>query len=73
MLSALNSYKHIQSTPAAVWIIEHGLSTDVPVIDCWLDVDGERVRVIPKTVERIDGSSCKIIFTSDRVGFAVVA
>ena len=73
MLSNLVSYKHVQSTPASVWLIEHGLSTDVPVIDCWVEIDGETVRVVPKSVERVDGSTCKAIFTSDRVGFAVVA
>ncbi len=73
MLSNLVSYKHIQSTPATVWLIEHGLSTDVPVIDCWIDVNGEIVRVVPKSIERVDGSTVKAIFSSDRTGFAVVA
>ena len=73
MLSNLVSYKHVQTTPASVWLIEHGLSTDVPVIDCWIEISGETVRVVPKSIERVDGSTVKVIFTSDRVGFAVVA
>lgn len=73
MLSNLVSYKHVQATPASVWLIEHGLSTDVPVIDCWVELNGETVRVVPKSIERIDGSTCKAVFSSDRVGFAVVA
>ena len=73
MLTNATSYKHVQTTPSSTWIIEHGLSTSVPVIDCWVDYNGERIRVMPKTVEKINGSSCKITFTGDQVGFAVVA
>lgn len=73
MLSNLVSYKHTQTVPASTWIIEHGLSTDVPVIDCWVTINDEVVRVAPRSIERIDGSAVKAIFSSDRVGFAVVA
>ena len=73
MLSTLSSYKHTQAVPATVWIIEHGLSTDTPVVDCWIDLNGERVRVMPKSIERVDGSTCKAVFSGDAIGFAVVA
>ena len=67
------TYTHIQTVPSTVWLVEHNLGTDSPVVNCWLDISGEILNIKPFKITPIDIKSCEIHFTINRIGTAIIA
>jgi hypothetical protein len=62
-----------QVAPSTSWVIVHDLNTKVPIVDCWIDNNGEQTKIIPSNVVGTDLNTCTITFTSARSGSAVVS
>jgi hypothetical protein len=68
-------YRHVQTTAATTWTIVHNLSGGegrVPLVDCAVDVDGEIVKMIPSTVEKVDNNTVSVTWSTARSGSATV-
>lgn len=64
-----DTYTHVQSTPAAEWVVVHDLNRYV-VSDVFFDVNlnGILEKVLPASVEYVDANTIKIIFTEAQIG-----
>ena len=62
-----------QSDLSDTWTIVHNLSVRAPVVDTWLEIDGQIVKIMPDRVEYVNPSTCRVYFTSPQTGTAVVA
>jgi len=73
MLEAFKGYIHTQSVASTTWTITHGLATQTPVVDCWVDVSGTDTLIIPVDVVATSSSVVTITFSTPRAGRAMVA
>jgi hypothetical protein len=73
MFTAATTYEHTQSVALDVWEIVHNLGVKAPIVDCWLDVAGEIVKVLPNGVVFVDINTCNVQFASPQVGTAIIA
>lgn len=64
-------YRHEQSVAATTWTITHGLK-DYPIIDVFVDYQGEIHKIIPSEITYVDQNTCTVTFTTDYSGFATV-
>ena len=67
--------RHTQSSASAEWIIAHNLDfagNSIPIIDAFTTTDGVVHKIIPESVEIINRSTARLLFSSDRSGFAIV-
>lgn len=69
MPAALQSCQFVQSTPAAVWAINHNLN-NYPIVDVMVDYDGSLTKIIPQSIVIIDMNNCEIHFSTPRTGQA---
>jgi|688.fasta_scaffold00062_41 hypothetical protein len=61
--------------PEAVWIIDHGLDTSVPAIDCWVKLNPaveEYTAIIPLETRVVDNNTVHISFSSPLLGTAKI-
>lgn len=68
----VDGYLYTQGTAALVWEITHNLGLDAPVVDCWTNVSGEDIKILPSSVEQNGVNAVTITFTSTRSGNALV-
>ena len=74
MYSRVNVFTHEQTTASDTWVIVHNLGTvKAPIVDCWIDIAGDVVKIIPNMVEFVNVNSCTVHFTSVQTGTAVIA
>jgi hypothetical protein len=62
---------HIQSTPATVWNITHGLLTEKPAVNVWVEYDGIEQMMLPKEIKAISNVAATITFSVPTAGAAV--
>jgi len=72
-LEAFKGYKHVQSVASTTWVINHGLGTDAPAVDCWIDVSGTFTKILPLSVVATSSGVVTITFSSAQSGRAFVA
>jgi hypothetical protein len=65
---------HTQPTdnPQAVWVIDHGLQTEQPVVDVYVKVDNVDTKVLPKEIRVLSTNTVQITFSSPQSGVAVI-
>ncbi len=73
MFAAVITYEHLQTTPSDVWVIVHNLGIKAPIVDCWIDISGDIVKLIPDKIVFIDVNTCNVEFDVPRIGTAIVA
>lgn len=66
------SYTHTQSSASATWTIVHNLGTNAPVVDAFVDFNGQKTKILPKEVEIVDSTTIKVIFSTPKTGSAAV-
>jgi hypothetical protein len=65
-------YTHGQETPSSMWTIEHNLGA-YPIVDVWLDAgSGQYKKVIPESVNYVNGTTCTVGFSMPQSGKATV-
>ena len=69
MPAALQSYNHVQTTPALVWTVTHYLH-NFPIVDVMVDYEGSLQKIIPKAIKVLDENTCEIHFSTPRTGQA---
>jgi hypothetical protein len=65
-------YEHVQTVASDTWVVEHGLGMH-PVVDIYVDHEGDKHRILPMGVEYTDANTCTITFSVPRTGLATVA
>lgn len=69
-------YRHDQPSASDTWVVAHNLggngSTGVPIVDVFVNYDGELQKIIPSRIEIIDANNVEIGFTVPYDGYAVV-
>ena len=73
MFGTANTFTHEQTTGASTWVVNHNLGVKAPIVDIWLDVEGETLKVIPDRVEYVNINTCNVYFTNNQIGTAIVA
>lgn len=66
------AYTYTKDTPALVWNITHNRNTLNPVVDVWVDDNGNTTAVLPKQIRVIDADKLEITFTVATPGVAVI-
>lgn len=70
--SVAHGFTHIQSVAATSWVINHGLLDGSKcAVEVFIDVAGERVKAIPKTVAST-ADTITVTFTAAQTGEAYV-
>lgn len=69
----LLGYTHIQTTPVAVWTVQHSIGTMYPIIDCFIEFNGELVKSIPTSIEATSSSVTTVTWSSPQSGKASIA
>lgn len=64
----MNTYNHIQSTPAPVWYVAHNLAA-YPVSDVVVTFNGQEHKILPQSVVYTDGNNLEIRFSEARAGY----
>lgn len=72
-LEAFKGFKHTQSVASTTWTINHGLGTETPIVDCWIDVSGTFTKILPLSVVATSSTTVTITFSSAQSGRAMVA
>jgi hypothetical protein len=65
------AYEHIQADASDTWVIVHNLQL-YPVVDIFIDYNGELQKIIPMSVEYTDTNTCTVTFSSPYTGLATV-
>ena len=66
------AFTYTKDTPASVWNVTHDLDTLNPVVDVWVDDNGNTTAVLPKQIRVIDANKLEITFTVALNGVAVI-
>lgn len=64
-------FAHKQTTASAAWVITHGVLLGKSSVDVFVDISGELVKIIPKTVSS-SGNTTTITFSTAYTGEAYV-
>ena len=68
---AATIYKHIQSTPATTWTINHKINTKYVIVDCFIDLNSTVVQVIPLSVSSTVAGTTVVTWTEPQSGYAL--
>lgn len=66
------AHEHVQDVAASTWTVNHNLGL-YPIVDIFIDYEGEKHKILPLSVQYTDLNTCTITFSSPRTGFATVA
>jgi hypothetical protein len=66
------AFEFTQVTPSDTWVIAHNLDI-YPIIDVYVDDNGEQQKIIPLTVEYTDANTCTVTFSNPESGLAILA
>lgn len=69
----ITGYTHSQTVASTSWVITHNLGTNAPVVDCWVDVLGNKTKILPLSVVATSDVQVTITFSSAYTGEAFVA
>ena len=64
-------YSHKQTVASATWVIAHGVLLGKSSVDVFVDIAGELVKMIPKTVVS-SGNTITVTFSTPYTGEAYV-
>ena len=67
-----DTVRHTQTIATDTWVITHNLNTTAPIVDCWVDNNGEKTKIIPSAVTATSVNVVTLSFSSARVGSAVI-
>lgn len=70
MSTTVNRHTHRQTEPATLWSVTHNLGTDAPVCDCYIELSGEKVKILPLKVVAVNNRQSEVHFSSPRAGVA---
>lgn len=62
-----------QATPLAVWNISHGLLTDRPAVNVWVNINGVDTLMYPAEIRVMTINDVRISFSHPTAGTAVLA
>ena len=65
-------YIHDQTSASTNWLITHKLNTLTPVVDCFVDIGPERVKIIPMSVQATSSIHVVVTFSQAYTGQATV-
>lgn len=63
---------HQQLDVSDQWLVIHNLNTFNLSVDCWVDVDGVKTKILPVAVRSIDDDNVKVLFSRPYKGEANV-
>ena len=66
------AFTYTTPAPTLVWNVTHDLNTLNPVVDVWVDDNGNTTAVLPKQIRVIDANKLEISFTVATNGVAVI-
>lgn len=69
----MDRYEHVQTEPSSLWVVEHPLYTRAPVLDVFVDINGELQKMMPNEVKVINLTTIHIKWTLPRTGKVGVA
>lgn len=69
-MGILSGYTHEQSTPSTTWTVAHNFGTVAPVVDCYVVVNGQSLKILPNNVRAVNANVVEITWTTARTGFA---
>lgn len=61
-----------QETPSDTWVISHNLNTNAPVVDCWVNDDGNLRKIFPLSVSVTSSNTVTVTFSTPYAGKAYV-
>ena len=67
----LTVFQHVQTTPSTEWVIDHWLGR-YPVVDVYVDNNGEKRLAIPLNVNVDSMNKCTVYFSQPQSGIATV-
>lgn len=69
-------YRYTQTEASTDWVIVHNLgsngSAGVPIVDVYMDVNGQKAKVIPKIVTINSKNSVTVTFGEPQTGEAII-
>lgn len=63
---------HDQTAASSNWLITHNLNTIAPVVDCFVDVGPNRLKIIPLSVQATSSTVVVVTFSQAFTGQANV-
>ena len=64
------TFTHTQSTPAAIWTINHNLDLTSLMIETLIEVGGKPSPIIPSKITKTSSNQVVIVFSTARAGTA---
>ena len=61
-----------QKDCSSTWIIKHNQNTSTPSVECWIDVDGDAIKILPVSIIPKDNNTIEITFMKPYVGYVDV-
>ena len=62
--------EHASRSP--VWTIKHGLNTSTLGVECWVDMDGDTIKILPVSIIPKDSNTVEITFMKPYAGYVDV-
>ena len=73
VLREAKKYAHTQEIASDTWVITHNRGLNYPIVDCFIDENGDTYKVMPLSVEITSDSVVTVRWSSERAGKALVA
>lgn len=67
-----NSVTYVQASPSTTWVVKHDLGTVNPMVNIWVDIDGQTTAMLPKNIRVNDVNSITVTFSTPHAGTLVV-
>ena len=71
-MAGVYSHEHTQSVASDTWVITHNLGTMAPIIDVYVEHNGQQEKILPFAVRAISNTTAHVVFSSARTGKAMV-
>jgi hypothetical protein len=68
MTPGVPSYNFTQDTSSAIWVINHNLNQQYPILDVRIDYNGQKVVMFPEAIEYTSANSLTINHSVARTG-----
>lgn len=65
----IRTYTHTQAIAASTWNVTHNLGHP-PVVDVWVDYQGEQQKILPRQIIHVNLNEMQIVFSVARTGQA---
>lgn len=71
--AAISIYKHIQTTPATTWTINHNINSTHAIVDCFIDINSGVYQAIPLSIESTTAGTSVVTWSEAQSGYATAA